>query len=117
MDYDPFEELIDEPLRIDKETLRKLVSLRDSEIFSELPGSIPGEKEWLSGLLIKLINDLVSGIEENPSKGWVMQQFKPSLEELYGEDTEARDHYGDHLELIMDILDIESSDGILSFYL
>jgi len=46
-----------------------------------------------------------------------MQQFKPSLEELYGEDTEARDHYGDHLELIMDILDIESSDGILSFYL
>ncbi len=117
MDYDPFEELIDEPLRIDKETLRKLVSLRDSEIFSELPGSIPGEKEWLSGLLIKLINYLVSGIEENPSKGWVMQQFKPSLEELYGEDTEARDHYGDHLELIMDILDIESSDGILSFYL
>jgi hypothetical protein len=46
-----------------------------------------------------------------------MRQFQPSLEAVRMEDTEGRDHFGTHIERVMDILHIESSDGLLGFYL
>lgn len=33
------------------------------------------------------------------------------------EDTEGGDHFGQEIEVLMDILGIERSDGLLSFYL
>ena len=46
-----------------------------------------------------------------------MQQFQPTLELVETEDTEAREDFGEHLERIMDILHIESSNGLLNRYL
>jgi hypothetical protein len=46
-----------------------------------------------------------------------MRQFQAQLEPMFQEDTEAREHFGLELEAIMDILRIESSDGLLSYYL
>lgn len=51
------------------------------------------------------------------SKLWVMRQFQPSLDAVGMKDTKARDHFGIHLQRVMDILHIESSEGLLSFYL
>jgi hypothetical protein len=47
----------------------------------------------------------------------VLKQFQESLEIVQEEDTEAREHFGMELERVMDILGIESSDGVLTHYL
>ena len=46
-----------------------------------------------------------------------MRQFQRSLVRVENEDTEGRDHFGTELETIMGVLGIESSDGLLTFYL
>ena len=46
-----------------------------------------------------------------------MKQFQPFLDIAMDEDTEGREHFAGHLAMIMDILEIESSDGLLGFYL
>lgn len=117
MDYDPLSEVTDEALRLSAAVLEALSLLGERELFMDLPGVIPGEKERLTGLFMALLNNIRTGIANNPSKLWLMQQFKPILEKVENEDTEGREHFGDHVELIMDILDIESSDGLLSYYL
>ncbi len=60
---------------------------------------------------------MVGGIEGNSTKLWVMRQFQIALERVEQEDTEARERFGAALEEIMEILDIESSDGLLAAYL
>lgn len=41
----------------------------------------------------------------------VSKKRRSSLESVEGEDTEGREHFGMEIELIMDILGIDSSDG------
>ena len=65
----------------------------------------------------RLVDGLLAGLASNPNKKWVMAQFQKSLVRLEGADTEAREPFGMELESIMDILGIESSDGLLSHYL
>ena len=118
MRYDPLSEVIDKPLLVSAETLQQLETLRTSIKFTDLPGiDIAEEQSRLSQLLNELLNRLVAGVAINPSKLWVMSQFQPSLEAVQMEDTEGREHFGTYLEQVMDILHIESSDGLLSFYL
>lgn len=64
-----------------------------------------------------LTDSLTAGVAAHPSKLWVMQQFQAVLLQLEDYDTEAREHFGSQLERLMDILEIESSDGLLTFYL
>ena len=64
-----------------------------------------------------LVDRLLAGLSGNPQKLWVMGQFQPALAAMQTEDTEAREHFGMSVERIMDVLGIESSDGILGFYL
>ena len=68
-------------------------------------------------MLDSILGTLINGLLQNPSKLWVMETFLPELEIIEMQDTEAKEHFGDHLEIIMDILNIESSDGLLSYYL
>lgn len=118
MTYDPLSEVIDEPLSISPETILKLEILRESEKFIELPGTDTTEEQArLSHVFNALLDRLIAGLSTNPNKLWVMSQFQPSLEAVQMEDTEGRDHFGIHLERLMDILGIESSDGLLGFYL
>ncbi|MGC4060729.1 MAG: DUF4844 domain-containing protein [Aquabacterium sp.] len=78
---------------------------------------VQAEQDRLSELLNTLADELVNGISKNPSKLWVLSKFQHQLEKVWQEDTEAREHFGTELETLMDILSIDSSDGLLSFYL
>ena len=117
-EFDPLALVQDQPLRITEGTLRELREFRAAEKLTRLPGiDTAAEKQRLSEVLQALVDRLVSGIEANPSKLWVMKQFQIGLQAVEQEDTEAREHFGVHLEQLMDILHIESSDGLLNFYL
>ena len=69
----------------------------------------------------KLINDLVSelmeGLPLNSNKTFVLDMFKKHLENFRDEDTEEREQATGYCEDIMDILLIESSDGVLNRFL
>lgn len=118
MTYDPLSEVTDEPLSISPETILKLEIFRASEKFIDLPGTNTAEEQTrLSEVFNELLDRLIAGVLSNPSKLWVMRQFQPSLGAVRMEDTEGRDHFGTHIERVMDIMHIESSDGLLGFYL
>lgn len=117
-DYDPLSEIIDEPLTITLATLEQLQAFRLAKKLEHLPGiDTTQEKARLSDVLNDLADRLISGVESQPTKLWVMTQFEKSLRLVKREDTEAREHFGMELEDIMDILAIESSDGLLTAYL
>jgi len=116
--FDPITEVIDEQLPVSDETVQILKMLRAEPRFPGLPGTdTEAEKERLSSVLDPLFASLIAGIQTNPRKLWVMQQFQPALSAVQMEDTEAREQFADHLHKIMDALNIESSDGLLGFYL
>jgi len=107
-----------ENITIGELQLGKLRDLRRQQKFLDLPGTNTDlEQKRLSVVLDLLLDRLLAGVESNPNKAWVLDQFEKSLIEVQNEDTEARERFGSYLESIMDILQIESSDGLLSRYL
>jgi hypothetical protein len=118
MAYDPMSDVEDAPLFIVPRVLEQLRAFRDGPKLADLPGVNPSaERERLAVVLDDLATRLLAGVEAHPTKFWVMKQFQQSLELVQEEDTEAREHFGSELERLMDILGIESSDGLLAFYL
>lgn len=118
MNYDPLFEVIDEPIEVDDSIVVKLHILKAVEKFGSLPGeNTAEEKERLSTIINDLLLRLIDGIQANSTKLWVLAEFQQSLVLVENEDTEAREHFGSELESIMDILGIESSDGLLAAYL
>ena len=118
MSYDPIADVIDEPLSVSPEVLAELSEYRAAPKLELLPGvDTAQERVRLSALVDTLTDRLIAGAGRNPSKLWVMKQFQATLLQLQDHDTEAREHLGSELERLMDILGIESSDGLLSFYL
>ena len=118
MTYNPLVEVIDAPLAIDASILNHLRDYRRRPKLVLLPGvDVTEERDRLENVLNHLVDRLIDGIEENPTKLWVLTQFQPSLESVEGEDTEAREHFGMELESVMEILGIDSSDGLLACYL
>jgi len=83
-----------------------------------LPGvDVAEERARLSSILNDLADRLIQGVKAHPAKRWVMTEFQRSLELVEHEDTEGREHFGMELEEMMDILGIDSSDGLLARYL
>jgi len=118
MIYDPLVEVIDAPIEIDESTVTKLHILKMVEKFGSLPGeNTADETQRLSTVLNDLLGRLIDGVQANPSKLWVLTEFQRSLRLVESEDTEGREHFGTELESIMDVLGIESSDGLLAAYL
>jgi hypothetical protein len=118
MDCDPLSEIIDEPLFINTSALEELKAFRHAGKLDDLPGTDTVDER---ARLLKVLNDLadrlLAGVEEHPSKHWVLAEFQKALKLVEEEDTEGRDHFGMEMENIMDILGIESSDGLLAAYL
>jgi hypothetical protein len=115
---DPFAFVQDAPLFIVPRTLEQLRAFCDGPKLADLPGPSPSpERERLAVVLDDLGKRLLAGVEGHPTKFWVLKQFQESLEMVRGEDPEAREHFGAELERLMDILGIESSDGVLTHYL
>lgn len=118
MNYDPLSDVIDAPVEIDESTVTKLHILKAGEKFGSLPGEdTAAEKQRLTTVLNDLLGRLIVGVEANPTKLWVLTEFQHSLTLVEEEDTEGREHFGTELESIMDVLGIESSDGLLAAYL
>jgi len=118
MSYDPLTQVTDAALKIDPAALDGLAAFRDAPKLVLLPGiDTTAERERLSKILNDLADTLLLGVRANPSKLWVMRQFQPALDLVVKEDTEAREHFGMELEQLMDVLHIDSSDGLLTFYL
>lgn len=118
MNYDPISQVSNESLEVTPEVLNELSAFRVAEKFVLLPGvNTTDEKECLSLLLNELLDRVITNVAKQPTKLWVMKQFQSTLLQLEVHDTEAREHFGMELEHLMDILGIESSDGLLSCYL
>ncbi len=118
MKYDPLSEVVDEPIEVDDSTVMKLHILKAVEKFDSLPGkNTEEERKRLSTILNDLLLRLICGVQANPTKLWVLAEFQRSLVLVENEDTEGREHFGTELESIMDVLEIESSDGLLAAYL
>jgi hypothetical protein len=60
---------------------------------------------------------IIEEVAQHPSKLWVMKQFQKAVDAVMMEDTEAREAFAAHLHKVMDVLKIESSNGLLGFYL
>lgn len=114
---DPIRSVRDRDLQVNETTIQALRELRLSNRFYDLPGESTDQITCLTELSNGLIESLIKGLAENPRKLWVMEQFQNVLEQMKNQDTEGREHFGTHLEEIMDILDIQSSDGLLTHYL
>lgn len=119
MVYDPLTEVIDEPLIVTNDTVDRLRAFRHREPkLRMLPGvDVTKKRVFLTTVLNDLADRLVLGIQTHPRKLWVLSEFQRSLELVELEDTEEREHFGMELEEIMNILGIESSDGLLACYL
>ena len=68
----------------------------------------------LEGTINKLIDNLLATNVESLDKQAVLKEFKTTLAKTVAEDTEDEDHVCFYLEKIMDIFQIESSDGLLN---
>ena len=98
MTRDPLADVVDAPLFIVPRVMDALRAYRTSAA---------------PGALAALVDTLLAGIEAHPTKFWVMQQFRRTLEQVGDGDVAARDHVEGEMEKLMDILGIASSDGVL----
>ena len=103
MAEDPFHRVRDAPLFIVPRTLEALRAFRNG----------PGLDENLA----RVADQLLAGVAGHPTKFWVLKQFQPALEDIRDEPAATRERVGAGLRHIMDILGIERSDGVLTYYL
>lgn len=118
MRRDPFEFVQDAPLFVVPRMLEQLRGYHEGAKLADLPGPNPSpERERLAAELDTLGDRLLAGIAAHPAKFWVLKQFERALEAVREEDTEAKEHFGTELERLLEIVGIESSDGVLTYYL
>ena len=101
MVHNPLSYVVDAPLFIVPRVLDRLRAYRAHCPMSELE---------------QLVDTLLAGIEAHPTKFWVMKQFQKMLERVADEDAAVRDHIDTELEKLMDVLGIDSSDGVLGLH-
>lgn len=102
----------DEPLIITTSTILQLQTLRQESKFTDLPGeNIQAERTRNESNLNELLDRLMAGLSANPSKRWVIFQMNSTVENMYLEDTEARERFIDYLVRINHILGIQSTNG------
>jgi hypothetical protein len=113
----------DHPLQIDDSIIARLADLRKARKFDSDPtGTYPGApseeiRESVQATIDSLIDRLIAGVASNPSKSYVLGEFALSLNDSAGLDTEERERICDYMEEIMNIFEIESSDGLLNTWL
>jgi hypothetical protein len=108
------------PFRIEvtAEMIGTLRELRAVGKFSDLPGSnTEDERVRCTAKVDELLDRIIAGLHQNPRKTWVFEQFVPTLRSASTEDTEARERFGPYLAGVMDAVGIESSSGLLDYYL
>ena len=110
-------------LEISETTLQDLKALGAKPKYVDEPGTIyNGMRPELRRLAAQAqLNDLIrrlgKGLPSKPSKRFVLREFERTLALFEPIDTEDRERVCRYLEEIMDILGIESSDGLLNRWL
>jgi len=108
-------------MNVDAAAIDALRSLREERKFSShllYPGA-PNEETrthcetWVN----TLIDSLLDGLPSSPTKSLVLSQFKSHLDHFGNQDTDERERVCGYCEQIMDILGIESSEGVLNNWL
>lgn len=118
MDFDPLSLVEDAPIQVNEAVLAELRRLVGEDHVTLLPGlDTAAEKLEANQAIDALLEQLLDGLGEHPSKRWMLGCFQSMLTRLEHDDTEYREHVGMALERIMDVVHVESSDGLLSFYL
>jgi hypothetical protein len=112
--------LADQTLTITPKVIANLRSLKAELNFE------PDDKTYYTGVadssvrmasgeaFSSLVKELVVQLPEHPSKQFVLSQFKITLDRLLLSDTEDRERAATYCEKIMDVLGIQSSDGLLN---
>lgn len=104
-------------LKVTPDTLSKLQTLRDTDTFADLPGVDPSaERIRMRSALNELLSSLIGGLEANPRKSWAIAQMKPAVKQIHLEDTEARERFVEYLHHVLNILEIESTNGAFIRY-
>ena len=114
----PLDEVMDATLVVNASVLDGLLAFRNGAKRTDLVEAEPDDPSRdLSPNLDRLAGRLLQGIEVNPSKRWVMAQFQQSLVPVIWIDDDGRERFGGELKKVMQILGIESDEGLLDFYL
>jgi len=111
----------DQLLILAPEILQRLSVLRSEPKFSQesfYPGA-PTEEIRLKAQreVNAMLDRLPAGLRESPQKSYVLSEFLEMLKAFEHEDAEEREHACTYCERVMDILGIESSDGVLNTWL
>jgi Domain of unknown function (DUF4844) len=118
-----FPPMADEKLAVSTAQLSKLAEMRREPKYVDEPGTIydglrpESARQRAEGQLNDLIDRLCNGLLSTPAKRFVLSEFAETLTEFEPTDTEDRECLLRYLERIMDILGIESSDGLLNRWL
>ena len=111
----------DQPLIVSPTVLDQLAALRSAPKFqvAELYPGAPTEEIRKSAELSvnKMLDRLRSGLSHSPQKSYVLSEFLEMLKAFEGEDTEERERACTYCEDVVDLLGIESSDGVLNTWL
>ncbi|GJL98608.1 MAG: hypothetical protein DHS20C07_02880 [Methyloligella sp.] len=113
-----FKPVTEQKLIITNTVILKLQILRQEPKYYEVPdtsfnGMSPETLRRLSEIqLNKMIDNIIHGIASKPLKRFVLQEFKITMNQFEPTDTEDRERFLGYLEEIMDIVGIESTDGL-----
>jgi hypothetical protein len=115
--------MTDKRLAVSAAELSKLAEMRKEPKYVAGPGTIYNglrpevARQKAEAQLNDLLDRLCMGLADSPSKQFVLSEFAKTLTEFEPTDTEDRECVLRYLERIMDILQIESSDGLLNGWL
>src|SRR5215467_10610032 len=110
-------------LAISGATLSTLAEMREERKYVDEPGTMYNGmrpetvRQRAEAQFNGLIDRLCHGLVATPTKQFVLSEFSKTLSEFEPMDTEDRECLLRYLERIMDIVGIESSDGLLSRWL
>ena len=112
---------MDAPIFTSSDTINQLAELRQAPKF-EADGLYSGcldptLRVELESDMNTLLERLVAELAAHPTKSFVLAEFARTLDGVRATDTEDRERVCGYLEKIMDILGIESSDGLLNTWM
>jgi Domain of unknown function (DUF4844) len=111
---------VSQTLHSNEATMRRLRHFRaEPKFYEDVPTLYPGApneevRSRCEHQLNALIDRLIAGLPTNAAKPYVLEEFRTTLSAFRSEDSEECDRLLHYMELIMDITEIVSSDGLLN---
>ena len=106
-----------ERLVVGPETMSRLRELRREEKFAGNRIMTPKEKVSMARTINSMLDRLVAGLEEHPTRDWVVAQIRPAVADFYLEDTEVREPCVLYVSAVFKILGLSGSKGAFREYM